>query len=246
MGAFLTAIITTNTLEHGWGDLTRLFRTAPTAHEKTVDRFFDQVEGAEYWAHKPTIYESSKTFILRHYGALNPLEAHYFVSAPPLSPPELVVERAPLSPGQFIITYGRVVASNVLEATKGPYRSVIVQLIPASLHFPPRPSEADPVIYCRVPLEEVLVPAGATVFAEGVVVASGTVQSDQGGLRQAAYMDCAAIAPPAGRCGDYPLPPLPEAFEHCGPYAMRRYQERAVREHVYPHEASEVPYIEPR
>jgi hypothetical protein len=162
--------------------------------------------------------------MLRHYGAPNPLELHDFVSPPPLAPPELVVERAPLSSGQFIITYGRVLASNVLEATKGPYRSVMVQLIPAGLHVPPRPSEEDPVIYCRVPLEEVIVPANATVFAEGIVVASGTAQTNQGGLRRAVYMDCAAIAPPDGRCGHFPLPPLPEALSTAGRRYGRRQQ----------------------
>jgi len=60
--------------------------------------------------------------------------------APVLSPLETVVERGPLQPGKFIITYGRVLASNVLEPTQGPYRSVMVQLIPASTDYAPSPS----------------------------------------------------------------------------------------------------------
>jgi hypothetical protein len=121
----------------------------------------------------------------------------------------------------------------------------MVQLIPARLHFPPRPSEVDPVVYCRVRLEEVIVPAETTVLAEGIVVASGTPQSNLGGHRQAVYMDCAAIAPPYGRCGRFPLPPLPEAFEHCGPATLGRYQEAPVRANVYPHEPSETVALAP-
>jgi hypothetical protein len=243
--AIVAALITTHTLEAGWHDVTGVFRSSPSAHDRTIITFFNQVETSELWSGHPKVYPASETFIKRHYRALNPLEVHEFVPGPVLVPLEILVERAAVQPGKFVITYGRVLASTVLEPTKGPDRSVMVQLVPASSHVPQKAGQVDPVVYCRVPLEEVPVRPGVVVFAEGVAVASGVAHSSLGGLQEAVYMDCAAIAPPYGRCGHFPLPPVPEAFQHCGPNALRRYQEQAAREDVYPHEASEAAYIEP-
>jgi hypothetical protein len=249
VGALLTvvlgALITTHTLQNGWDDAKGLVQSKPSAHDQTINKFYGQVEDAELWAHKPTIFPASETLIKRHYKALNPLELHDFVAAPVLSTLELLIERAAVQPGKFLITYGRVLTSSVIEPTTGNYRSTMVQLVAPSAHVPPTSNEADPVVYCRVPLPEVPVLPKQHVFAEGVVVASGIALSSNGGVRQAVYMDCAAIAPPYGHCGHLLLPPLPEPFWHCGPFVLQRYQQKAARENLYPHEANESAYIEP-
>lgn len=209
VGALLTATVTTNVIHDVWHVITAPFRGSPTPQESNVKAFFHQVPSGGIWASPPTTFRSSERYFLSHYALLDPTTTHAFRATPHTVVVEHLVQEASVLQGTFLMTVGRVLTSDVV--TNEPHViDTLVQIVPYRVKRPTA-QEVSFVVYCRVPLRPGAGPrAGELILAEGIVAGAGNIAFNEGGFRPAVYMACAAIAAPRGRCGEGPVPPVPE------------------------------------
>jgi hypothetical protein len=216
VGALLTATITTSVLEEAWNVVKTPFANGPSTQERIVKQFVTEVDRGGIWVSQPVTFSVSSTYFLEHFSGLDPRVTHTFAATPDLVLLGEVVERAPEIAGVFILTYGRVLTSNVVT-NEPDVQDTLLQVVESSVRTP-TPTQIGKVVYCRVPLSfDTRYYPGEPVFIEGIVVGAGDIQFNDGGYRPAAYMACAAIARPWGKCGRGNVPPVPGVLG-CQPY----------------------------
>jgi hypothetical protein len=222
IGAVLTAAITTSVLHKAWDLVSDPFKPKPTTQELIVRQFESGVGNGGIWVGKPILFPPGSDYFLHHFSELDPRQVHPFRPSPNLIRLGEVVEQAPDEAGEFFITFGRVLTSNV-PTDEPDVQDTLLQIVESRVSRP-TPSQIGKVVYCRVPLRPGTryIP-GEPVFVEGVIMGAGNIQFNDGGYRPAAYMACASVARPVGRCGHGAVPPEPGAPD-CGPYPRRSHK----------------------
>ncbi len=227
VGALLTATVTTSVVENAWHLVTSPFRGSPSAEEQNVTKFFAETKNAGIWESSPVTFDASERYFLRRYGVLDPTRTHTFRPTTHIARLQDVVSSAPVLQGTFLMTLGRVLTSNIVTSEPNVV-DTLIQLVPYSV-TEPTPKQIDAVVYCRVPLAPGQgYEPGELLFVEGVVAGAGNVAFNDGGFRPAAYMACASVARPAGRCGKGPIPPLPISGQRCQTYRPSSHEESEI------------------
>jgi hypothetical protein len=210
IGALAAAIITPRRVNSSVSWVSDLFgggKPTRSEAETVIGKVFENVRRGEFWEGRPTLYPSSRRYLIKHFKQYDPRQSHgsYLLPQEPVLSPSQLAVATPIYAGNRVTILGRVRTDTIgeflpteshIRMRKGgpkvaaPNATYIAQIAG------PGNKRGDPLVDVEyaAPASPPFSP-GQWIVAVGVPIARGGVKLNVGGFVYGVYMVAGSIEP---------------------------------------------------